>query len=313
VNLIHIGLPKTASTTLQDRLFSKQERFLYLGRIQNGYSDARIKELLERVAFQDSLEYDARAAESLVASLRASDAPRTRPIIVSAESLSVEGRTDRRLIAERLHKLFAPAKVLIVLRAQPAMLQSLYLNDLRGSGQPLWPFDVWLERLYGGIRYTEMHRIALNYEPLVRLYDDVFGQENVTVLAFEQIKDASSPVFDRLAGLVQVDRAEVSACFAVFKNQRMSRRHMLAMRVQGHLPAGTNLAHFGRRVLPEIMYRPIRSFVVSGRRMASPTFSAEWCRRIASACAAGNSRIAVRKSLPLESLGYPIIESQSAS
>jgi hypothetical protein len=305
-NLIHIGLPKCASTTLQDRLFAPNEKFIYLGRIKNGYRDGETREVFERITFQDSLEYDADATASLLRSLCAKAAAPERPILVSAESLSVEGRADRRLIAERLHRLLAPAKILIVLRAQPAMLQSLYLNHLRASGQRVVAFEQWLEQTYGGVRFTDLHRVGLNYEPLVRIYEDVFGADNVVVVPFEQIKDEGSAFFRVLADLLDMSPADVNACFQTnVDNQRMSGRQLLALHIQDRLPSGTNLARLGRRVLPPAVYEPARRFVTGGRRVTSPQFSDRWQARIAATCAQGNARLALRKNIPLAALGYP--------
>src|SRR5262245_7382300 len=99
MNLIHIGLPKTASTNLQDRLFSQQDKFLYLGRFKNGYLNDTTKEIIERLTFEDSLEYDQTLMDSLLQRARREVSMPSLPILVSAESLSVEGRADRRLIA----------------------------------------------------------------------------------------------------------------------------------------------------------------------------------------------------------------------
>jgi hypothetical protein len=310
-NVIHIGLPKCASTTLQDRLFAAQQRFLYLGRIKNGYCDASTRELFERITFQDSLDYDADVPAALLQSLRskraASAASAQRSVLVSAESLSVAGRADRRLIAERLHRLFAPAKVLIVVRSQPTMLQSLYLNHLRGSGQHLVSFEQWLGSTYGGVRFTDMHRVGLDYDALVRLYEDVFGAENVVVLPFEQIADENSPFVPTISALLEMPAAEVRACLKTnVENQRMSGRHLLALRFQDRLPGETNLARLGRRLLPLSLYAAARRFVVGGRRISSPALPERWRAEVAAVCGESNARLAKRRVLPLAELGYPI-------
>src|SRR6188472_4404605 len=128
VNLVHIGLAKTATTTLQNHVFTRQQRFRYLGKIANGYSDVLMSELVARVMRQDSLAYDAITAQSLLDTLRLHDerCGDLRPLLLSDEGLSGEARADRALIAERLHRLFMPARILIVLRAQPRLLASLY-------------------------------------------------------------------------------------------------------------------------------------------------------------------------------------------
>ena len=70
-NLIHIGLPKTATTTLQNNVFARQSRFAYLGKVQNNHPDPLVRELCTRVRLQDSLDYDASATRSILDELRA--------------------------------------------------------------------------------------------------------------------------------------------------------------------------------------------------------------------------------------------------
>lgn len=306
MNVVHIGLPKCASTTLQNRLFAQQRAFTYVGWINKGYRNSEsTKDLIARITFQDSLDYDHAATEAMLRGLPEVTAAPGRPILMSAESLSVEGRADRRLVAERLHRLFAPAKVLIVLRAQPAMLQSMYLHHIRG--ERITSFEHWLDQNYGGIRFMNLRRIGLDYEPLVRAYDEFFGPDNVVVLPFELISDENSVFHTRLAEMLQLPLADVHACFRQnVDNRRMSKRHLLALYVQGSMPTGTNLATLGRRLLPTPLYQQVRSIVVGGKRLEAPQLSERWCSRVAAACARGNARLEARTGLPLGALGYPV-------
>src|SRR6185437_10859280 len=108
MNIVHIGLPKTGTTTLQHALFPAQQRFAYIGKVNNVYPKD-VHELIERIGFQDSLEYDSARTAALLAEIQDG----SKPLIVSDEILSVDGKADRRLVAERLNGLFGPAKVLI--------------------------------------------------------------------------------------------------------------------------------------------------------------------------------------------------------
>jgi hypothetical protein len=301
MNIVHIGLPKTGTTTLQHALFPKARRFAYIGKIDNAYPPG-VLELIERIIFQDSLQYDPASTTALLASLHDG----SKPLIVSDEILSVEGRADRRVVAERLHRLFGPAKVFIGLRAQPSMLQALYLNYIRGSGERVISFAEWLEQDYGRTRFPG-HRVGLNYEPLIRLYEEIFGADNVIVLPFELMRDVDSIFARTLADLVGMPLAEVQTHIASnFHNQRMSERHLLAIRFERVFRKGTNLALLGRKLLPAWIYEPVRRFVRSGRRVEPPELPGDWAARVVAECAEGNAAIEARKKIILGALGYPV-------
>lgn len=307
MNLIHVGLQRTGNTTLQNSLFAQQTHFFYIGKRRDLYPNEPVRELITRISFQDSLEYDEAQTEALLRRI-CEDTSRSKPLLVADEILSVEGRADRRLIAERLHRLFAPAKVLIVLRAQTTIVQALYLKHLSAIGERIVPFETWLDRNYGGIRFSDLNRVGLNYEPLVRTYEDVFGFDNVMVLPSEVMHDESSIFQSRLAELLHMPPSAVwESLQQNVADQRVSRRHALAHRIQNVLPMDTNLAMLGRRMLPRPIYEIGRRFVAGGRRIEPPPLSESWRRRIAELCAEGNAKLEARRNLPLRALGYPVV------
>jgi hypothetical protein len=226
--------------------------------------------------------------------------------------LSAEGRADRGLIAERLRDLFCPARVLIVLRSQPSLLQSLYLNDLKSSGRRPLPFDQWLAAHYGE-RWSGGVRVGLDYDRLVCAYDDVFGSDNVVVLAFESLRHDLAAFASAVSQLLGMAADDVARNLAQSQeNVRLSERHRAALQVQHLLRDGSNLALIGRRVLPEAVYIRMRNFVVGGRRVEAPDVPADWANRVAKLCAEGNAALARRKRLPLAALGYPIAAAPNA-
>ncbi len=306
VNLIHVGLAKAASTTLQNTVFAAQQHFAYVGKSRNRELDQPVQELIDRICFQDSLDYDAAAAASLLRSIRQSMAAQTRPLLLSHEVLSGEGRADRRLIAERLHQLFAPAKILLVIRRQTSMLQSQYMNYRRVPGARIGSFEGWLDEFYGGARFPDNFRSPLNYEPLVRTYDDVFGREDVVVLPFELIQDEGGFWVQKLSDLLHMQRPVVAECLDErLYNPRQSQRYSAVLRLQS-LFGGANLALLGRRLMPQFIYEPARRFVTGGRLITPPEFSERWAKRIFDLCAQGNAQLEARIGLPLGALGYPV-------
>lgn len=307
MNVVHIGLQRTGNTTLQNSLFARQDHFVYIGKRNDLFPNDRVRELITRISNQDSLEYDGARTEALLQSIRAETSP-SKPVLIAAEIFSIEGRADRRLVAERLYRLFAPAKVLIVLRAQPTIVQAIYFKHLSALSGRIVPFETWLEQNYGGIGFSGIHRVGLNYEPLVRAYEDVFGFENVVVLPSEIMHDENSIYPKRLAELLRMPLPAVQDSLKRnVTDQRVSRRHVLAHRVQDILPVDVNLASLGRRLLPQSLYAVIRRFVTGGGRVDPPALPEGWRKRIAALCAEGNTQLEARRNLPLRSLGYPVV------
>lgn len=304
MNLIHIGLAKAASTTLQDGLFARQGRYAYLGKVHNKYVAAGVRHLVERICYQDSLDYDREGMRSLVGALRRDMGVGERPLLVSDEQFSVDGKADRRLMAERLGDLFAPAKVLLVLRAQEALCQSWYLHFLRSSGRRPISFADWMDQTYGESLFS-VQRVGLDYDKLVSTFEEVFGAGNVVMLPFELLRSGSPLVSERLASLLSVTPAWVAGALQhTSENPRQSKRHQLVLHVQNMLPTGTNLALLGRRLMPLAIYLRIRDVVRAGPRVAHPDMPEHWRRRIAEVCGKGNARLQARSGLPLRDLGY---------
>jgi hypothetical protein len=307
MNVIHIGLQRTGNTTLQNALFSRQNHFAYIGKRNDLFPNERVRDLITRISHQDSLEYDDALTQRLLRGICNESSP-SKPVLIAAEIFSIEGRADRRLIAERLHRLFAPAKVLILLRAQTTIVQAIYLKHLSSLSGRILSFETWLERNYGGVAFADLHRVGLNYEPLVRAYEDIFGVDNVVILPSEIMHDDNSTFSTRLAELLHMPPAEVQQTLSRnVTDQRISRRHLMAHRLQDMFPIDVNLASLGRRLLPRSVYGPLRRFISGGGRLAAPPLSEHWHKQIAAQCAEGNSRLAARRGLPLRELGYPVV------
>ena len=304
MNIVHIGLQRTGNSLLKNAIFSKLSGYLYIGKMNERYPNEQVRELINRISFQDSLDYEPADVKRLLNDIRGADA---RQVLLSDEIFSVEGRADRRLIAERLHDLFAPAKVLIVLRSQTTMVRAIYLKHLASLGSRIVPFERWLEENYGRLVFRDVHRMHLNYEPLVRLYCSVFGSQNVVVLPSELAHDEASNFSREIAGLLGLPLDRVRESLRLNKvDQRVSRRVLMIHRVEGALPAGTNLALKGRALLPAGLYERIKRYVGGGARLDAPPLSEEWERRISKICGQGNLMLEAATGLPLRDLGYPM-------
>lgn len=305
MNIIHIGLERTGNTVLQNAIFSQHPSFTYVGAWNDLYPNDIVRELITRISSQDSLDYSHIQARGLLEIICARGWHH-KPILIASERFSLEGGADRRIVAGRLYDLFFPAKVLIVLRAQTTMVQAQYLKYLSSLTGHVVSFEAWLDRTYGDIEFPEQFRLGLDYEPLIRMYEEIFGFENLVLLPSELMHEENSIYQTQLANLLELPLRTVhEALQQNLTDQRVSRRVTIAHRIQDFLPAGSNLALLGRQWLPQFVYEPIRSFFLAGRRVEAPALSERSCNRIVQICAAGNARLASRTGLPLRELGYP--------
>lgn len=186
--LIHIGYPKTGTTFLQSEYFpflqSKDfginyipSRFIQsaLELIMNGtpFIDNKviILDLLEKYLEEDSLNIISQ--ESLIGA-------------VFYKSL------NSKLIAKRLKEIFPHAHILISIRNQVDICRSLYIQYVQEGGHRKYA-DFYYSNEVNNPLSIDDQRVNLDtfkFEFLIKHYQSIFGQDNVSVLPFEQyIKD----------------------------------------------------------------------------------------------------------------------------
>jgi Sulfotransferase family len=266
--LLHIGLQKTASTWLQDKVFrSAAVGFATVG------GEAVVK---RHLIAPDDMEFDPAACRSaFLERIEAAGAERLVPVL-SAERLSGDmlyGAYDSVRLADRLAQTFPGAKVLIVIREQRGMLYSTYQQYVKAGGQlgvgdylrrasksHPWPCDL---RRY-------------EYDRLVAYYQHLFGRDNVLTLPFELFRSEPAGFVRRIVAFAGVspDPAAIEALkFAKVVNRSWP-------------PAGIAVKRRLNWLVRERMnpWAPIDGRSVAGRRLtkAARTLGRNAPRRVAS-------------------------------
>lgn len=206
--LVHIGLPKTATTFLQKRLWCDSDRIKSIGKPRTGEAEIELGRYVhsaDELCFRRDLNY---LKDDLI--------PRCccpqRLNVLSDELLSVGNlwrygfsppRSDRLQIAERLYSLFPEATILIVLRPQRSLLESLYLQFRRSPG-PAKKFEEWL------IQQREEASVgsiisALDFYRLAQLYSSLFGKERVKLISYTDFLHDQANFALALAGITGLD------------------------------------------------------------------------------------------------------------
>lgn len=201
---IHLGLPKCASTSLQARMAeSCPER--YLGKFpvtrDDKFEDDALDELLrEKIVYEPASTYDYAAAEHVLQQVVDEHHRDAGQLLLSDELLSGFGFlniprrrvVDPALIFERLARLFARPRILIVFREQHTFLRSYYAELVR------FGYNVFFDRfLQAQITSSLGLATLLRYDRYRALAQRYF--EDVVVIPMEAIIGAEPRALDLLA------------------------------------------------------------------------------------------------------------------
>ena len=201
--IIHIGLPKTGTTTIQNHLFSKlpKDRFNYIHEVKD---DLRIKESNFRTHELDKVigRKSKRNYRKFI--------KKDKINIFSDEALTVPSQYKK----DRIHKMSGNAlslkdyfgeesdyKIILTLRNHVDWMYSLYIQ-LYGNEF----LNKKIDRHYfddGNLK----HSIAseLNYYELIKEYTNVFGRESINILFYEDFLNDRQLFIKQFASILGVD------------------------------------------------------------------------------------------------------------
>jgi hypothetical protein len=208
---IHIGYPKTGTTTLQMHLFQKHSQIEYLGKFipSFGYAGKEIGEKIQYIISTPDHLY--KRPEKI--ELKKSD----RTQLVSSENFLHPEAVPVSQVAHRIHDLFGDVKIIITLRRQQELLQSFYLNHGR-YGQYLYGsaniknkshvFELSCRSWLQSIKESPYKNIngLLFYYSIYKVYREIFS--NICVLPFEEYIYDKSSFVDKLCKFINVDTTE---------------------------------------------------------------------------------------------------------
>jgi len=226
VDFIHIGFPKTASTWLQNIAFNIHEIAL-LGYVEH----KAFKKVIVDIAHLDDFHFD---EEEIRKQLRALWEPTKflgKKVGISRESLSghITGLNSKN-IADRLYSLFPRAKIIIVIREQFDMIDSLYSQMVKkGYGLSKYQF------LHDKTIPIEAVLTHLQYHFLVDYYAEKFGRDKVLVLLFEELVICTQRFLSKLFRFLSVTPPSGKELNSARKNVSLSNHAIKIMRIANYL------------------------------------------------------------------------------
>lgn len=124
------------------------------------------------------------------------------PVVVSAEGLSGGYFDDNLSIPDKIQKTFPQAKIIICIRDQKTVIPSLYSVHIKNGGIEKYP--EFVKKIVTNNKF--------DYFQLINKYYEVFGEQNILVLFYEDLKkqqqDFLKQLFDFIGLASEEDVAE---------------------------------------------------------------------------------------------------------
>lgn len=298
---IHIGYPKTATTTLQNHLFRHLKAFDILGQPVTREDDL-MQKLIHIITDCEPMEYDEAFVREEIKRYQ-----KNSKMLLSEESLvtgsSLSGRVDRMEISKRLKSLFPDARIVIVIREQASIIKSFYLQRIKIDQHFRSNFDEWFD-----YNIKNMHKENIfqyfHYDKVVDHYASLFGEANICVLTFEDFLDDKKTFIRRLLNFFEASSSDMDKYY-----EKIDNRHDNPTLTRGNylLQKYRNRNLFLKSLIPTPLKRYLKKLIDTGSKI-SISMNNEQKKIIHQVYGKGNTCLSTKYSLNLEKLGYTMEE-----
>lgn len=316
---VHIGLPKTATTLLQQVLFSHHQGVDYLGKYPKrvlGHSrdDRRSFDRLMRAVHQCSLggpglsECADRIRERIGRSQEAGRVP-----LWSSEGICSGAPPNREFRARSLAALVGRYRTLIVLREPISFVKSMYLQKLKEAqyrrrrdrlmSRRFFEFEEWLEENWRNGPFRAL--MNLDYARTIELFAKNSGGGEVGVFLFEKLVSQPSEFISEICNFLGIDPDEgIALTSNQTRNPRLSQNQFLRMRrIYSSFPKRVALSLATRRFRRRLFGLGSPDPDSGPAEVAIPE---AWRDRLCDFVREGNQRLIRERGLPLVDFGYPV-------
>lgn len=300
---IHIGYPKTGTTTLQNAFFAPQKGLINLGQ-PDAFVDPKKRDLICAIA--KSVDWNSEKAEHLRSCYEELEKDDTVKYVLSDESLTKTSQAavpSRFEVADRLHSLFPDAKIIIGVREQKSMLKSTYIHRLKSNNDKASTagFNRWLETQIN--EPDDVSNLSvLKYEEIGAYYQNLFSRENVLILIFEELQKNPSVYLSKLRAFLDLPDSLDDGLMLGRQNRSVSNVGLVACR----LFAQNNLV---RRILMKLPMNIRKSSKDFLNRLGSPCkvdLAPGHAQYLDKYYAQSNARLNDLQEQDLEAFGYSL-------
>ena len=216
---IHIGYPKTGTTTLQKHFFPNIQEIEYIGKFVDRDSNFYTN-VINQIIFKDINHLD---TENI---LNALVKRKEKTILLSEEDFLFDCLRPPSIaedlfqatpieIANKLRLVFNKeefdVEIILTIRKQDEMLTSLYAQAYTFNYSKYKEYDtfnkfvnVFIEDQYSNNKL----RKGLDYLETVSIYKSIFGNNSVHVLLYEELQDTPKIFYTKLCSILKISISE---------------------------------------------------------------------------------------------------------
>jgi hypothetical protein len=195
--VIHVGLPKTATKFLQKRFFPSLDKMFYCD------TKTTHKKFADYLHLAGDFEFNASYANELFNENMNSESS-NRTFVFSQEGLygnPWDGSAQMKRNCDRIAAVFEYPHIVIVLRNQPDLLQSLYQHYIKSGGTETW------KSFLGSQKHPLIISPAyFKYGDYVQYLINVFGKDHVWVLFYEDCKTDLAEYLNQFCDIIGLKR-----------------------------------------------------------------------------------------------------------
>lgn len=219
VVFLHIGYPKTGTTTLQKYLFPKHSGIKSLqldselGFIKNIFTcrensiKRNIKAIADELSGQVTDEYKnyIYSSESFT-SFSMFFRQNPYPYIYTLDPNSTARKLKTAFLETRI---FDDVKIIVTIRRQDDLLKSIYAQVYNLVYKRYKVTNTFQKFINYSIKNKDNFILdALQYNDVITEYENIVGKDNVCVLVFEQFKQDGTAYIDKLCSFMNIDSDE---------------------------------------------------------------------------------------------------------
>ncbi len=319
---IHIGLSKTATTSLQNRFFPGHPEIEYLGKYNPGalhvrpkfYNDAATK-IFEHIQRRPIDVEEAGALRRLLNEKILPHLDLDKLLVISSEGISSGLMASRMRRANNFKSIFGDCKILIVLREPLDLMESLYFQKLKESvlrKRGLWSRDniyFSIEEWFGRFWKNELAGPLwhLDYYHTIKAYAEIFGDENVGVFLYEQLKENPSGFLRGICSFAGISAdASVDILGSRQHNVRWNKEHLNRLREIQSSFIHSLIFRFYSRDGRKSALGLVDTENLTNSKKAEAEIPDCWKTRICEYVSPGNRILRDRWNLPLDKYNYPL-------